>query len=59
MYKGPGDRRAPCSLRAAGDFFLEGLSTYKMVQREFREARQAVLHEVAPRDAAAGRRARA
>jgi hypothetical protein len=31
--------------RAAGDFFLEGLSTYEMVQRGFREAHQAVLHE--------------
>jgi hypothetical protein len=27
--------------RAAGDFFLEGLSTFEMVQRGFREARQA------------------
>jgi hypothetical protein len=26
--------------RAAGDFFLEGLSTFEMVQRGFREARQ-------------------
>src|SRR5512132_790237 len=25
-------------VRAAGDFFLEGLSTYEMVQRGFREA---------------------
>jgi hypothetical protein len=32
-------------VRAAGDFFLEGLSTYEMVQRGFREAHQAVLHE--------------
>jgi hypothetical protein len=32
-------------VRAAGDFFLEGLSTYEMVQRGFKEARQAVLHE--------------
>ena len=32
-------------VRAAGDFFLEGLSTYEMVQRGFREARQEVLHE--------------
>jgi Phosphoserine phosphatase RsbU, N-terminal domain/GAF domain len=31
--------------RAAGDFFLEGLSTYEMVQRGFKEARQAVLQE--------------
>jgi hypothetical protein len=30
-------------VRAAGDFFLEGLSTYEMVQRGFREARQEVL----------------
>ncbi len=29
--------------RAAGDFFLEGLSTFEMVQRGFREARQAAL----------------
>jgi hypothetical protein len=32
-------------VRAAGDFFLEGLATYEMVQRGFREARQEVLHE--------------
>ena len=32
-------------VRAAGDFFLEGLATYEMVQRGFREAREAVLHE--------------
>jgi Phosphoserine phosphatase RsbU, N-terminal domain/GAF domain len=32
-------------VRAAGDFLLEGLSTYEMVQRGFREAQQAVLHE--------------
>ena len=31
--------------RAAGDFFLEGLSTFEMVQRGFREARQAALLE--------------
>jgi len=30
---------------AAGDFFLEGLSTYEMVQRGFKEAHQAVRHE--------------
>jgi hypothetical protein len=29
--------------RAAGDFFLEGLSTFEMVQRGFSEARQAAL----------------
>src|SRR3954463_9523201 len=29
--------------RAAGDFFLEGLSTFEMVQRGFREAREAAL----------------
>lgn len=28
-------------VRAAGDFFLEGLSTFEMVQRGFREAQQA------------------
>jgi hypothetical protein len=32
-------------VRAAGDFFLEGLSTFEMVQRGFREAREAVLLE--------------
>ena len=32
-------------VRAAGDFLLEGLATYEMVQRGFREAREAVLHE--------------
>jgi len=31
--------------RAAGDFFLEGLSTFEMVQRGFAEARQAALLE--------------
>ena len=31
--------------RAAGDFFLEGLSTFEMVQRGFSEARQAALLE--------------
>jgi phosphoserine phosphatase RsbU-like protein/GAF domain-containing protein len=31
--------------RAAGDFFLEGLSTFEMVQRGFREARQTALLE--------------
>ena len=31
--------------RAAGDFFLEGLSTFEMVQRGFREAREAALDE--------------
>jgi Phosphoserine phosphatase RsbU, N-terminal domain len=30
---------------AAGDFFLEGLSTFEMVQRGFREAREAALLE--------------
>jgi hypothetical protein len=40
-----GAAEAECIVRAAGDFFLEGLSTYEMVQRGFREARQAVLHE--------------
>ena len=30
--------------RAAGDFFLEGLSTFEMVQRGLREAHQAVSH---------------
>jgi hypothetical protein len=29
--------------RSAGDFFLEGLSTFEMVQRGFREAREAAL----------------
>ena len=29
--------------RGAGDFFLEGLSTFEMVQRGFREAREAAL----------------
>jgi GAF domain-containing protein len=32
-------------VRAAGDFFLEGLSTFEMVQRGFREARQAAWLE--------------
>jgi Phosphoserine phosphatase RsbU, N-terminal domain/GAF domain len=31
--------------RAAGDFFLEGLSTFEMAQRGFAEARQAALLE--------------
>jgi GAF domain-containing protein len=31
--------------RGAGDFFLEGLSTFEMVQRGFREARQAAWLE--------------
>ena len=31
--------------RAAGDFFLEGLSTFEMVQRGFAEARQAARLE--------------
>jgi phosphoserine phosphatase RsbU-like protein len=31
--------------RVAGDFFLEGLSTFEMVQRGFAEARQAALLE--------------
>jgi Phosphoserine phosphatase RsbU, N-terminal domain len=31
--------------RTAGDFFLEGLSTFEMVQRGFSEARQAALLE--------------
>ena len=31
--------------RAAGDFFLEGLSTFEMVQRGFREAREAAWLE--------------
>jgi hypothetical protein len=31
--------------RAAGEFFLEGLSTFEMVQRGFREARDAALLE--------------
>jgi hypothetical protein len=31
--------------RAAGDFFVEGLSTFEMVQRGFAEARQAALLE--------------
>jgi hypothetical protein len=31
--------------RAAGDFFLEGLSTFEMVQRGFAEAREAALLE--------------
>jgi GAF domain len=31
--------------RAAGDFFLEGLSTFEMVQRGFREAQQAAWFE--------------
>jgi GAF domain-containing protein len=31
--------------RLAGDFFLEGLSTFEMVQRGFREAREAVWLE--------------
>jgi hypothetical protein len=31
--------------RVAGDFFLEGLSTFEMVQRGFSEARQAALLE--------------
>jgi hypothetical protein len=31
--------------RAAGDFFVEGLSSYEMVQRGFREAREAVRLE--------------
>jgi Phosphoserine phosphatase RsbU, N-terminal domain len=31
--------------RAAGDFFLEGLSTFEMVQRGFSEAREAALLE--------------
>jgi hypothetical protein len=32
-------------VRAAGDFFLEGLSTFEMVQRGFAEAREAALLE--------------
>jgi Phosphoserine phosphatase RsbU, N-terminal domain/GAF domain len=32
-------------VRAAGDFLLEGLSTYEMVQRGFREASREVVHE--------------
>jgi hypothetical protein len=32
-------------VRAAGDFFLEGLSTFEMVQRGYREARQAAWLE--------------
>ena len=31
--------------RVAGEFFLEGLSTFEMVQRGFREAREAALDE--------------
>jgi hypothetical protein len=33
------------AVRLAGDFFLEGLSTFEMVQRGFREAREAVWLE--------------
>jgi len=32
-------------VRAAGDFFLEGLSTFEMVQRGYREARETALLE--------------
>lgn len=32
-------------IRAAGDFFLESLSSFEMVQRGFREVRQAYLNE--------------
>ncbi len=41
---GAADRpEATRTSRAAGDFFLEGLSTFEMVQRGFREAREAAL----------------
>jgi phosphoserine phosphatase RsbU-like protein len=40
-----GDAEVEHVARAAGDFFLEGLSTFEMVQRGFTEARQAVLLE--------------
>jgi Phosphoserine phosphatase RsbU, N-terminal domain len=36
---------APGVARAAGDFFLEALSAYEMVQRGFREAREAAVVE--------------
>jgi hypothetical protein len=40
-----GDAEVEHVARAAGDFFLEGLSTFEMVQRGFTEARQAALLE--------------
>jgi hypothetical protein len=39
----PGAAEVERVARAAGDFFLEGLSTFEMVQRGFREAREAAL----------------
>lgn len=41
----PGAAEVERVARAAGDFFLEGLSTFEMVQRGFREAREAALDE--------------
>jgi GAF domain-containing protein len=42
---GASDEEAQEIARAAGDFFLEGLSTFEMVQRGYGEAREAVLVE--------------
>jgi hypothetical protein len=39
----PGAAEVERVARAAGDFFLEGLSTFEMVQRGFREAREEAL----------------
>jgi hypothetical protein len=39
----PGAAEVERVAHAAGDFFLEGLSTFEMVQRGFREAREAAL----------------
>jgi hypothetical protein len=41
----PGPEEVQRIVRAAGDFFLEGLSTYEMIQRGFKEAQKAILHE--------------
>jgi hypothetical protein len=43
LAKTPGEAEVQHVARAAGDFFLESLSSYEMVQRGFQEARQAVL----------------
>lgn len=41
----PGAIEAHQIARAAGDFFLESLGSFEMVQRGFKEARHALLHE--------------
>lgn len=45
LANAPGMAEVQQLTRAGGDFFLESLSSFEMVQRGFKEAREALLHE--------------